>query len=161
MINHDIENYSKKHKRDLNIASGGNGKTSLRYEFITSQNELIDSYLHRMDDLGYPLRVEPKRDRYVVNKKALQDALEHATVQALKQMDKELTDFMYTEVRAMLEDNIQDVFNEINVINNNFVVKPSRPKKSHSERFAEQLGKALGKSIADIVDDIFFPKGKY
>ena len=161
MANFDINSYVKKHKRDISIMGGGDGKTSSKYEFITSQNELIDSYLHRMDDLGYPLRVEPKRDRYVVNKKALQEALEKATVLALKQMDKEITEFMYTEVRAMLEDNIQDVFNELNVVNNNFVIKPTRPKVNHSVKFAEQLGKALGKAIGDIVDDIFFPKGKY
>ena len=161
-MNQDIDSVTTHHQN--NIKRALNQRTSsnyVRYEYITSQNELIDSYLHRMDDLGYPLRVEPKRDRYVVNKKALQDALENATIQALKQMDKEITNFMYTEVRAMLEDNIQDVFNEINVINNKFVVRPTRPTKSHSERFAEELGKALGKAIADITDEILFPKGKY
>lgn len=163
MNNWDMNSINKRHQNQLKVASGYRPNTA-KYEFITSQDELINSYLHRMDDLGYPLRVEPKRDRYVVNKKALQDALEHATVEALKQMDREINEWINTDVRNCIEYTAQDVMNSINVVNNHFVVRHSSNHSNSSSwglKFAERLGTALGKAIANIIDDTFFPKGKY
>ena len=162
-MNRNIDDYVKRHINNIKIAGGYKPNTA-KYEFITSQNELIDSYMHRMDDLGYPLRVEPKRDRYVVNKKALQDALEHATVEALKQMDKEITQWIETDVSYLIEDRLEDILNCISVQNNNFVVRHPSTKHNNTSwgiKFAERLGTALGKAIGNIVEETFFPKGKY
>ena len=42
---------------------------------------------------------------------------------------------------TMMEENLQDVLDNVNVINNNFVVKHSTPKKhtSNTMKFAEEL----------------------
>ena len=162
-MNRDNESLMNHHIRNLKNAVGQRTNYT-KYDFIVSQNELVDSYLHRMDDLGYPLRVEPKRDRYVVNRKALQDALEHATVEALKQMDKEITTWINTDVRNLMGDAMQDVLNSIRVENNNFVVHHSSSTNRSTSwglKLAERLGNALGTAIANIIDDTFFPKGRY
>ena len=71
------------HIRSIKKQLGQSGNGSVKYEYIVSREELIDSYIHRLDDLGYPLRVEPKRDRYVVNKSALEKVLIEASTKAL------------------------------------------------------------------------------
>ena len=162
-MNRDNESLMNHHIRNLKNAVGQRANHT-KYDFIVSQNELVDSYLHRMDDLGYPLRVESKRDRYVVNRNALQDALEHATVEAIKQMDKEITQWIDTDVSYLVESRLEDILNYINVQNNNFVVH--HPSTKHDStgwglKFAERLGTALGKAIANIIDDTFFPKRRY
>ena len=60
----------------------------------------------------------------------------------------------------MMEENIQDVLNSINVVNINFVVKHSTQKKhtSHASKFAEELAKAIVKSVGDILEDTLHPK---
>ena len=160
----DRETAIRNHQRNIDVALGRRGNKYTNYEWIVDKDDLLNSYLHRMDDLGYPLRVEPKRDRYVVNKKALQDALEHATVEALKQMNKEINEWINTDVRNCIEFTAQDVLNSINVVNNQFVVHHSSSTNRSTTwglRFAERLGTALGKAIGNIIDDTFFPKGKY
>ena len=130
-----------------------------KYEFITSQDELINSYLHRMDDLGYPLRVEPKRDRYVVNKKTLEDALIYASNETLKRMDKEINDWIINDVKKKIEVELQDILNCINVVDNNFIVKTSNrttKQNNSSLKFAERFGKAIGSTISNIAEDILF-----
>jgi len=133
-----------------------------QYEHITTKDELIDSYLHRMDDLGYPLRVEPKRDRYVLNKKGLEKAIDKVVSETFKEMDKEVNEWIKTGVIPLMEDSLQDVLDSINVVNSTYVVERTtsqkHPQKSRFEKFAENLTKALVKTIGDIVEDTAFGK---
>ncbi len=119
--------------------------------------------MQNMDDLGYPLRKEVKRNRYVLNARGFEEAVEKAVEQAVKQETEAITKWIDTEVLEMVEDNVQEVLDNINVVNNNFVVKHTTPKKhtSNSSQFAERLAKALFKSIGDILEDTMFPKGRY
>ena len=86
----DANDAMKHHLRNLKKQIGQSGNGIIKYEYIVSREELIDSYIHRMDDLGYPLRVEPKRDRYVVNKQALEKALIEASTQALNEIQADI-----------------------------------------------------------------------
>ena len=43
-----------------------------------------------MDDLGYELKVEPKRDRYVMNKQVLEKTLIEASTRALQEMQEDI-----------------------------------------------------------------------
>ncbi len=110
--------------------------------------------MHNMDDLGYPLRKEVKRNRYVLNARGFDEAVERAVEQAVKQE---------TEVLEMVEDNVQELLDNINVVNNNFVVKHTTPKKhtSNTSKFAERLIRAIAESVGKILEDTIFPKGKY
>ena len=85
-----VDKIMAQHQRNIKKQLGQSGNGSIKYEYIVSRDELIDSYIHRMDDLGYPLRVEPKRDRYVVNKQALEKALIEASTQALNEIQADI-----------------------------------------------------------------------
>ena len=63
----------------------------------------------------------------------------------------------------MVEDNVQEVLDNINVVNNNFVVKHTTPKKhtNNTSKFAERLIRAIAESVGKILEDTIFPKGKY
>ncbi|MBR4461304.1 MAG: hypothetical protein IKS51_01815 [Erysipelotrichaceae bacterium] len=78
------------HQHNLKKQLGQSGNGTIKYEYITSREELIDSYIHRLDDLGYPLRIEPKRDRYIFNKQALEKTLIEASTQALNEIQTDI-----------------------------------------------------------------------
>lgn len=161
----DRETAIRNHQRNIDVAMGRRGNKFINYEWIVDKDDLLNSYLHRMDDLGYPLRVEPKRDRYVLNKKALQEAIDKTTESTMKEFEKEFNQWFAYGVMPMMEDGLQEVLDEINVVNNQLVVKHSPSKivktTSMSSKFADRLAKALVKSISDIIEDTIFPKSKY
>ena len=138
-------------------------KKTISYKDIKTWREYKESLMHNMDDLGYPLRKEVKRNRYVLNARGFEEPVEKAVEQAVKQETEAITKWIDTEVLEMVEDNVQEVLDNINVVNNNFVVKHTTTKthKSHTMKFAEELAKAIGKSIGDILEDTIFPKDKY
>lgn len=138
-------------------------KRQTKYEYIRSFQEYRESLMRNMDDLGYPLRKEVKRNRYVLNSRGLEEAINKAVEQAVKKEVESITKWIDTEVMTMMEENLQDVLDNVNVINNNFVVKHSTPKKhtSNTMKFAEELAKAIVKSVGDILEDTIFPKGRY
>ena len=138
-------------------------KRQTKYEYIRSFQDYRESLMRDMDGLGYPLRKQVKRDRYVLNARGFEEALNKAIEQTIKEQQEGITKWIDTEVMTMIEENLQDVLNNINVVNNNFVVKHTTTKthKSHTMKFAEELAKAIGKSIGDILEDTIFPKGKY
>lgn len=138
-------------------------KKQIKYEYIKSWQDYKESLMCNMDDLGYPLRKEAKRNRYVLNASGFEQVLSKAMEQAVKEQTESITKWIDTEVMIMIEENLQDILNNINVVNNNFVVKHTTPKNhtSKSIKFAEQLARAIGKSIGKIMEDTFFPKSKY
>ena len=85
-----IKQLMAQHHRNIKKQLGQSGNGSIKYEYIVSREELIDSYIHRLDDLGYPLRVEPKRDRYVLNKSSLEKALSEASTKALNEIQADI-----------------------------------------------------------------------
>ena len=135
-------------------------KKQTKYEYLRSFQEYRESLMRNMDDLGYPLRKEVKRNRYVLNSRGLEEAINKAVEQAVKKEVESITKWIDTEVMTMMEENLQDVLDNVNVINNNFVVKHSTPKKhrSNTMKFAEELAKAIVKSVGDILEDTIFPK---
>ena len=138
-------------------------KKTICYNDIKTWKEYKESLMQNMDDLGYPLRKEVKRNRYVLNARGFEEAVEKAVEQAVKQETEAITKWIDTEVLAMAEDNVQDILNNINVVNNNFVVKHTTPKKhtSNTSQFAERLIRAVAQSLGKILEDTIFPKGKY
>ena len=108
-----------------------------------------------MADLKYPLRVEPKRDRYVMNRSAMEQALQKACEKALNQMENGIINWINNDVRDLIKENTLDVINSISVQNNTFVSKPKgKANRSYVERLGEHFGKALGQSIMAIFDDM-------
>ena len=138
-------------------------KKQIKYEYIKSWQDYKESLMRNMDDLGYPLRKEVKRNRYVLNASGFEQALNKAIEQAVKEQAESITKWIDTEVMIMIEENLQDILNNINVVNNNLVVKHTTPKNhtNKSIKFAKELVRAIGNAIGKILEDTFFPKGKY
>lgn len=151
-----VEQFMAHHQRNLKKQLGKNGNWTTKYEYIVSRDELIESYIHRMDDLGYPLRVEPKRDRYVVNKQALEKALIEASTQALNQIQEDIIHWVEQDVSQMIEESAYDIYNSITELGSyNVNHKNTNNKKHWATKLGERFGKALGQSISKIIDDTF------
>ncbi len=118
-----------------------------------------------MSDLNYPLQKKKKRDRYVLNKEGLEQAINKAVKETLEQMSKEIDQWINQDVILLIEESAQEVLDGINVVNNNFVVQHKSSTKKQSKslamKFAEELAKAIVKSVGDILEDTIFPKGRY
>lgn len=99
----DREKVMQRHIHNLKKSAGLHGNGSIKYEYIYTAEELEDAMLKRMDDLGYPLRVEPKRDRFVMNKSALKDAIIKASEKALNEFQHQIFVFVKNDVGDMLE----------------------------------------------------------
>lgn len=151
------QNYTNKHIEMLK-RSAGLKTNGTKYEYITTRDEMIDSFIRRMDDLGYPLRVEPKRDRYVLNKKSLEKAIIDITIKEISKIENEIVKWINTDVSDMIESNVIDIWNDITnlgVTNN----KP-RAQKHWTTRLGEQVGKAIGNAVSDYIDDVLNVEGK-
>ena len=59
------------------------------YTKIMTWQEYKQSLVENMADLNYPLRKEVKRDRYVLNKEGLEQAINKAVKETMEQMSKE------------------------------------------------------------------------
>ena len=153
------DNFSQKHAHDLKKSGGLPGNGAIKYEYILTKDQLYDTYLNRMDDLGYPLRVEPKRDRYVMNSKVLEKAFEDATTKALKQLEDEIYNFVDKEVMNVIDHETYNLLNTITVSSGEFIThrKPIN-KSSWASRFGKLLGKELAKTAMKIFDDTINPK---
>lgn len=104
----------QRHIHNMKKSAGLSGNGAVRYEYILDEKQLVDTYLKRMDDLGYPLRVEPKRDRFVMNSKALQKTFEDAIAKTFQQFEKELYDFVYNDVMEVIEQETYILLNSFN-----------------------------------------------
>lgn len=85
-----IKQLMAQHHRNIKKQLGQSGNGSIKYEYIASREELIDSYIHRLADLDYGLKVEPRRDRYVMNKQELEKTLVEASTQALNEIQADI-----------------------------------------------------------------------
>lgn len=118
-----------------------------RYSYITTSDELTNAFLQAKSDLGYPLRKEVKRDRFVLNAESLEKALEEAINKTFNEVEKGLTE--------LANDTINDIVSSLNgltVTNDHFVAKP--PKRSFAADLGKMLGKTIAKSTVKIFDDM-------
>ena len=63
------------------------------YTKIMTWQEYKQSLVENMADLNYPLRKEVKRDRYVLNKEGLEQAINKAVKETMEQMSKEIDEW--------------------------------------------------------------------
>ena len=155
-----MKNYNfERHIHNLKKSAGLSGNGTIKYEYILSKDQLYDAYLKRMDDLGYPLKVEPKRDRYVMNSKVLKKAFEDATTKALEQLENEIYNFIDKEVLKVIDQETTALLNTISVSSGQFTTnrKPIN-RSSWASRFGKLLGKKLAKTAMNIFDDMINPK---
>lgn len=112
---------------------------------------MIDASLQN-PDLPYPLRREVKRDRIVINSKALREAINYATEKALKDYEHSLFVFLQNEVNPLIERSAYSLLTSILTLgstNSNITQDPSF-------KLGATFGVALGNAISDIAEDIIF-----
>lgn len=109
----DREAIAERHLMNLKKSAGLLGNGSIKYEYILTQEQLINSYLSRMSDLGYALKVEPKRDRYVLNKEVMRKAIEEASTKALEQFAQQIYVFLDNDVNKLIERNAYNILNDV------------------------------------------------
>ena len=92
----------KNHISNINRVAGNSG-TGSRYEFIMSQDDLMNAYFNSHRDLAYNLRKEVKRDRIVMNAAGLQKELKKICDDILKNASKELAELVAQDARTEVE----------------------------------------------------------
>ena len=150
----DYQEYQKRHTSQLRNAVGSSGDGTFKYDFILNNDDLVNSYLRTMADLHYPLRVEPKRDRYVVNKQALKKALEKACEKTSKNFERQLYEYVNRDIIPYIGSQTESLLNGITVQNNQFVAHKPQPK-SFTYKFFERLAQTLVEEVFNILDDTF------
>lgn len=154
-----MKNKMRRHIANIKRSAGLNGNGSIRYEYMLTKEQLYDAYLKRMDDLGYPLKVEPKRDRYVMNSKVLNKAFEDATMKAMQQFEKEINSFIEKEVMWLIEQETTALLNTITIANGQVSMQRRPIKKiDWATRLGRLLGKELVKTASKIFEDTVNPK---
>lgn len=144
--------YENVMKRHLNNISRQVGHPVTRYEYILSQNDLTNAWVQAHADLGYPLKKESYRDRYLIyNKKGLEAEINKIITALIVDNEKILINL----IREDTTETVQDILNNINVINNQLVVnKTSSHRASFSNKVAIALGKAIVQASKKIVETI-------
>lgn len=141
-----IKRMMKSHIGQLQRAAGGEG-TGGRYEYILSQDELMNAYMQSRKDLTYALRKEAKRDRFVMNSAGLQKEINKICAEAIDEASKQMA--------AMVE---QDARNAIERAMASIGGTPAPAANSRSTNTGALLGKSLAnglmKGLGGILDDM-------
>lgn len=82
-INRHIDNMKK--------SAGIVHKTSSELDMVYTYDDLKGYYVRNIADLPYGLRVEPRRDRIVMNRQEFKRTLELACTESLNDMQREIT----------------------------------------------------------------------
>lgn len=122
----------------LGTISGGGGK----YQYITDTDELTKAYMQSKADLNYALRKEVKRDRYILNRQALQQSIVDTVIQVLMQNLDILADMVAADV----------VYN-VNAAFGN-AAGAARKNSSLTDMLGKQLGRALAEAPFKLLDEI-------
>ena len=108
----------------------------------------------KMDDLGYPLRVEPKRDRIILNKASFKKAVQEITIREILKAEKEIIKFINEDVSRVIEGQAIDIFNQVMSLGDTSY-HPKANVKDDKSHWAYKLGSVIGEAIVNGIDDIF------
>ena len=106
-----------------------------------------------MDDLGYPLRVEPKRDRIILNRQGLKKVMEKLITKELLTFEKEIMSFVNNDVTKVIEGQAYDLLEQIFSLGDPSYRPAVKPidDKSH---WAYRLSSAVAEAVLDGLDDV-------
>ena len=137
----------QRHVHNLKKSANLHGNNSVRYEYLLTTEQLYDTMNKQIADLNYPLRVESKRDRYVVNTAALREAINKASAQVLNEYQHEIFVFLENDVNQMIEASAYEILSQVMSLG-------SVKGNTKSEDFAYKLGAAFGLAIGNAISDI-------
>lgn len=145
----DLELLQQRHATNLKKSGGLSGTGAIKYEYILTREQLLDSYLKQANELGYPLRKEVKRNRYVLTSDSLEETLQQAIEFYLKDIEKGLNKTINNDITNAIATNTQQVLNTLTFSNGGFKVS----NKVTGVEIA--LGRFFGKAFARGVLSIF------
>ena len=116
------------YKRQVN-----NGKND-KYLYLTSTTDIYEAFMQQHQDLNYALNKERSRDRFVANRKGLENAIVQTINKVLLSEMDEIADIISQDVIYK----VQNAFGGVG------------GTKVNKNSFSSKLGKMLGKALADI-----------
>ena len=117
-----------------------NGGSSSRYEYITSSDQLMNAYIDSRKDLNDWVMKQIKRDRYLVNKAALQRSIQDTVIQTMLEGSGKVA-----EAAA------QDIVNRVHAA---FGSGSASSSNNFSVQLGEALGRGLGQAPFQLLDEI-------
>lgn len=139
-----------------------NRNDNLKYNPIYTYDDLKRYWVRRSADLGYPLTVEAKykRDRYIMNKEAMNKVFNEISNKVLLQHETELFAFYNNVISKAIRDNTEDVMNTLHLDPcGQFKAQNPRTKEfSLSSALGRSLGMAIAKNIDYVLDDMIHGK---
>lgn len=144
-----MSKYSSAMKHHLgNISRQTGSDVSSKYSYIISQDELVNAWVEAHNDLGYPLKKESYRDRYLIyNKQGLEKEIASIiTNEILANLD-ELTSAVAEDIALKIEGMVSGLSmnHTINLTNGN----------SKTSSIATLIGKGVAKGIVKIAEETF------
>ena len=106
-----------------------------------------------MDDLGYPLRAELKRDRLILNTKSFKKAIQQITIREILKAEKEIIKFINEDVSKIIEGQAIDILNQVFSLGD-ASYHPAARIKDDKSHWAYKLGSAIGEAIVNEIDEI-------
>lgn len=143
-----LEKMVKAHRR-----SEGNGSI---YEAMYDYDELRNYWVRRTADLGYPLRVEPKRDRLILNKQGWEKAVMDSAQEVSKIIGNDIYNFVREDVYDEIQNGAEYILNSLTYNQNTGFKAAKRPpvKKDFASKLGAMLGRALVKNLSNLWKDI-------
>lgn len=106
-----------------------------------------------MDDLGYPLRAEPKRNRLILNTASFKKAVQEITIREILNVEKEIIKFINEDVSQVIEGQAIEILDQVLSLGDPSY-HPRAKTSNDKSHWAYKLGSAVGGAIADAIDDI-------
>lgn len=140
----NTNNYINNHLGNLSRLAG---HPVTRYEYMLSRDDLTNAWAKAHADLGYPLKKESARDRFLIyNSKGLEKQINEIITELIINSEKILIEMIWEDGIQVM----QELADCINVVNNKATVK----KPSSKSSFGSKVGKHLGKAIAQATNNI-------
>ncbi len=106
-----------------------------------------------MDDLGYPLRVEPKRNRIILNTLSFKKTVQQITIREILKVEKEIVKFINEDVSKIIEGQAMDILDQVFSLGDPSY-HPKASIKDDKSHWAYKLGSIVGEAIADEIEEI-------
>lgn len=130
-----------------NIVNQRSGEFGNKYRYILSGKDLYQAFSESQADLGYELRKEVKRDRFVMNSAKMEHMIIDLICKELEKMDQELCNIVSQDIT----NSVTNALNSITVgVNNKF---ESGNYRISTPNLGHKLGKVLGKAVKKAVKE--------
>lgn len=109
-----------------------------------------------MDDLGYPLRTEPKRNRLILNTLSFRKAVQEITIREILKVEKEIIKFINEDVSQVIEGQAIEILDHVLSLGDSSY-HPREKASNDKSHWAYKLGSAVGGAIADAINEALNP----